>query len=40
MFVLYIHVEIGKKQTNFTLIPMSLFRDYSLIREFCCDEYS
>ena len=31
---IYIYIEIGKKQRDYTFIPISLFRDYSLIRGF------
>ena len=36
----YIYIEIGKIQRDYTFIPTSLFRDYSLIRGFYCEEYS
>ena len=31
---MYIYVVVGGKQRDYTFIPTSLFRDYSLIRGF------
>ena len=32
--VSYIYIYIGEKNRDYTFIPISLFRDYSLIRGF------
>ena len=36
---IYIYIEKRKKLRDYTFIPTSLFRDYSLIRGFHCQEY-
>ena len=33
-FHIYVYIELGKKQRDYTFIPTSLFRDYSLIKGF------
>ena len=37
---IYTYIEMGKKQRDYTFIPTSLFRDYSLLRGFHNREYS
>ena len=39
IFILIIYIEVTRKRRDYTFIPTSLFRDFSLIRGFYCQEY-
>ena len=39
IYILIIYIEVTRKRRDYTFIPTSLFRDFSLIRGFYCQEY-